>query len=129
MAQPYRVTRWTGPGFPTEADLTARLAQEGAVPVVRAIPPGYREAVRRRPYAVTLWVITGILAVQFANGNGTAREAVLRAGDRIDTQPGAAFRVSAADAGYVAYLMVTPFRLPAVAATAQEQLARQPRSA
>jgi hypothetical protein len=115
MAQPYRISKWNGPDIPTEADIVARLTGEGTMPVLRAVPPGYRGLPRRRAYAITVWVITGILAVQFHSGTAADRAIILRPGDRIDVQPNTTTSVSVPGSGYVTYAEVTPFRLPMAA--------------
>ncbi len=125
MALPYRLTKWNGAGFPTEQQVTALLASEGAMPALRADPPGLVRQGHRYAWPVTFWVISGALAVKFrAANNGAAREVVLRPGDRLDIKPKTWFGMRVAGAAFVVYAIVTPFCLPAVgmAAPAEQPL-------
>lgn len=121
MAQPYQLTKWNGPGFPTEREITARLTGEGAAPVLRADPPGYVREGRRYAYPMSYWVISGALAFQFRGGNNSAREVVLRPGDRLDIQPETWMGMSVAGEGYAVYAVMTPFCLPAVGTAARDE--------
>lgn len=121
MALPYKLTKWNNPDFPTEREVMARLTAEGAAPVLRADPPGLAREARRYAYPVTFWVISGALMLQFNMSNGTARSVVLRAGDRLETQPGAWCSLSVPGEGYALYALVTPFCLPTVGMAAPEE--------
>lgn len=131
MPQPYKLTKWNSTAFPTQREIVTRLIAEGADPALRADPPGYTRAMRRFSYGMTLWVISGALLLHIQNATGSAREFVVRSGDRIDLQPGVRIGLAVAGEGYALYAVMTPFCLPTVGMTAppEEQSLPDQRSA